>query len=120
MNIDREAVLKALRQAPLEGAKIHELATLTQADAKGKHRLPPLLAQLIEEGAVERAPGMRYRLVGWTPPARVAPRSRNIPRAPTSRWRDASSACWEIRMIRRPRSKRSSSAATSPTSFPRR
>src|SRR5438874_11795916 len=74
MNIDREAVLKALRQAPLEGAKIHELATLTQADAKGKHRLPPLLAQLIEEGAVERAPGMRYRLVGWTPPARVAPK----------------------------------------------
>jgi ribonuclease R len=69
MNIDREAVLKALRQAPPQGAKIHDLAVLAQADAKGKHRLPPLLAQLIAEGAVEKAPGMRYRLVGYTPPA---------------------------------------------------
>src|SRR5262249_14233933 len=74
MNIDREAGLKALRQAPPQGAKIHELAVRAQADAKGKHRLPPLLAQLIEEGAVEKAPGMRYRLVGWTPPAPALPK----------------------------------------------
>jgi ribonuclease R len=72
MNIDREAVLKALRQAPPQGVKIHELAVLTTADAKGKHRLPPLLAQLIEDGTVEKAPGMRYRLVGYAPPAPAA------------------------------------------------
>jgi ribonuclease R len=77
MNIDKEAVLKALRQAPPQGTKIHELATLTGADAKGKHRLPPLLATLIEEGIVEKAPGMRYRLVGYAPPA-PAPQKKGL------------------------------------------
>src|SRR5437868_2849549 len=69
MNIDKEAVLKALRQAPSQGVKIHELAGLLAADAKAKHRLPPLMATLIEEGAVEKGPGMRYRLVGFKPAA---------------------------------------------------
>jgi ribonuclease R len=67
MTIDKEAVLKALRAAP-RGLKVHELATAVNADAKGKHRLPPLLATLIEDGAIEKAPGMRYRLVGAAPP----------------------------------------------------
>ena len=34
--------------------------------------MPPLLSTLIEEGAVEKAPGMRYRLVGHAPPVTVA------------------------------------------------
>src|SRR5687767_1106347 len=76
MSIDKDMVLRALRQGSYQGLKIHELATAIKADAKGKHRLPPLLATLIEDGSVEKAPGMRYRMVGMAPPPAPPERPR--------------------------------------------
>jgi ribonuclease R len=67
--MDKENVLKALRQAPFEGLRAHELAGALGADVKGRHRLRALLATLVDDKAIEKAPGNRYRLVGLTPPA---------------------------------------------------
>jgi len=63
MTIDRDSVLKALRAAPV-GLRIDELSKVLVADAKGKHRVRALLTELIEEAAVEKSPGSKYRLVG--------------------------------------------------------
>jgi ribonuclease R len=64
MNIDKENVLKALRGADSDGLRAHELAGTMGADVKARHRLRTLLATLIEENAIEKAPGNRYRLFG--------------------------------------------------------
>ncbi|HEY7957493.1 MAG TPA: RNB domain-containing ribonuclease, partial [Polyangia bacterium] len=64
MIIDKENVLKALRHAPAGGLRLDELAKTLVGDAKGKHRLRPLLSELIEQGAIEKAPGGKYRLAG--------------------------------------------------------
>ncbi len=61
--MDREALLKTLRQAPPAGLRIEEIAEKMNADQKAKHRLVPLLAEAIDEGVVEKAPGKKYRLV---------------------------------------------------------
>jgi ribonuclease R len=66
--IDREHLLKALRAAPAAGLRAHELALAVGADAKGRHRMRRLLAELVDERAVEKAPGSRYRLVGHVAP----------------------------------------------------
>ncbi len=68
MNIDKENVLKALRAASWEGLRAHELADAMSADVKGRHRLRTLLANLVDENVVEKAPGQRYRIAGATPP----------------------------------------------------
>jgi ribonuclease R len=67
MTIDRDQVLKALRAAPV-GLRIDELAKAMGADAKGKHRVRALLAELLEDAAVEKAPNSKYRLVGMAVP----------------------------------------------------
>jgi ribonuclease R len=64
MDLEPEHVLKALRHAPREGLRADEIAKAVNADAKGKHRLRKLLSDLCEQGAVEKAPGSRYRLAG--------------------------------------------------------
>ncbi|HEX4460645.1 MAG TPA: hypothetical protein VIA18_21850, partial [Polyangia bacterium] len=56
--------MKALRGADSEGLRAHELAGAMGADVKARHRLRTLLATLVEENAIEKAPGNRYRLVG--------------------------------------------------------
>ncbi|HEX8953915.1 MAG TPA: RNB domain-containing ribonuclease, partial [Polyangia bacterium] len=68
MNIDKENLLKALRQGPYEGLRSHELAANMNADVKGRHRLRTLLDTLVDDKIVEKAPGNRFRLVGATPP----------------------------------------------------
>lgn len=68
MNVDKENVLKALRAAAWDGLPAHELAAALLADVKGRHRLRSLLATLVEDEVIEKAPGGRYRVVGATPP----------------------------------------------------
>ena len=68
MNIDKENLLKALRNGPFEGLRSHELAANLGADVKGRHRLRTLLDTLVDENIVEKAPGNRFRLVGAVPP----------------------------------------------------
>jgi ribonuclease R len=66
--LDRDEVLKALRLGPAAGYKTHELSDRLSADQKGRHRLRRLLADLVDENAIEKAEGGRYRLVGLAPP----------------------------------------------------
>ena len=68
MNIDKENVLKALRNGPHEGLRSHELAAVMSADVKGRHRLRTLLDHLVDESVLEKAAGNRYRIVGAPPP----------------------------------------------------
>src|SRR5437879_6288782 len=68
MNIDKENLLKALRNGPFEGLRSHELATNLGADVKGRHRLRTLLDTLVDDKVIEKAPGNRFRIVGATPP----------------------------------------------------
>ena len=68
MNIDKETLLKALRNGPGEGLRSHELAAAMAADLKGRHRLRTLLDTLVDHKVVEKAPGNRYRLVGTAAP----------------------------------------------------
>jgi ribonuclease R len=76
--VDRDAVLKALRAAPPEGLRLHELAVRLDADAKARHRLRPLLAALVDDNAVEKAPGSRWRLVGAPAPAPPPPKKGQV------------------------------------------
>lgn len=69
MNIDKEKLMKALRNGPWEGLRSHELAATMNADVKGRHRLRTLLDHLVDENVIEKAPGNRYRLIGAAPPA---------------------------------------------------
>jgi ribonuclease R len=69
MNVDKENVLKALRNGPWDGLRSHEIAEAMGADVKGRHRLRALLSSLVDDHVLEKAPGGRYRLVGATPPA---------------------------------------------------
>src|SRR5262245_8404167 len=68
MNIDKENLLKALRNGPYEGLRSHALAAAMNADVKGRHRLRTLLDHLVDENVIEKAPGNRYRIVGREPP----------------------------------------------------
>jgi ribonuclease R len=70
VTIDREVILKALRSAGA-GLRPDEIGKLVNADAKGKHRVRALLAELVDENVLEKVPGSRYRLVGYAPPAPV-------------------------------------------------
>jgi ribonuclease R len=72
MTIDKENVLKALKKAPYEGLRSHELGAALGVDVKGRHRLRTLLATLVEENILEKGPGSRYRLVGAQPPEPAA------------------------------------------------
>jgi ribonuclease R len=74
VEIDEEHLLKALRQAPPDGLRADEIGKLVNADARGKHRVRRLLGELVERGAIEKAPGSRYRLVGAAPPAPSVPK----------------------------------------------
>lgn len=76
MSIERNDVLKVLRLGPAIGLRSDELAKALGADKKTAHRLRRILAELVDESAVEKAPGSRYRLVGWTPPEPAAPQLR--------------------------------------------
>jgi ribonuclease R len=62
--MDKEAVLKALRNGPPQGLRAHELAATLNADQKAQHRLRKLLSDLLDADAIEKAPGARYRLIG--------------------------------------------------------
>ena len=79
MVIDRNNVLKVLSQVDAHGVRADQLATLMAGDAKSKHRLRKLLSDLIEEGAVEKAHGNRYRLVGAAPSAPAPATSGGAP-----------------------------------------
>jgi ribonuclease R len=68
MTIDKENLLKALRNGPYEGLRTHELAVAMAADVKGRHRLRTLIDHLVEENVLEKAPGGRIRIVGAAPP----------------------------------------------------
>jgi ribonuclease R len=72
MHIDRDLIQKALRAAGA-GLRSDEIVKVVNADAKGKHRIRAVLAELVDENIVEKAPGGRYRLVGYEPPAPAAP-----------------------------------------------
>ena len=85
MNIDKENLLKALRNGAAEGLRSHELADGMNADVKGRHRLRTLLDTLVDDKVLEKAPGNRYRIVG-APPVAVAP-----PPSPARRCRRAGS-----------------------------
>src|SRR5258708_6653003 len=67
--MEKEAVLKALRNGPPEGLRAHELAGTLNADQKGQHRLRKLISDLLDDKAIEKAPGARYRLIGAPAPA---------------------------------------------------
>lgn len=77
MQIDKEVILKALRTAGA-GLRADEIVKVTNADAKGKHRLRALLAELVDSNVVEKVPGSRYRLVGYAPPEPVKVPARGI------------------------------------------
>jgi ribonuclease R len=62
MDITKEKIMDAVRRAPPHGLKMHELAQKLGLDTKGSHRLRRLLEELQASGAVERAPGARYRV----------------------------------------------------------
>ena len=87
MNLTRDPLLAALRSATdPRGLQPHEIAaTIGGDDPKIKHRLRPLLAQLLDENLVEKAEGGRYRLVGWRPAAPPAPPVPVADRAPRRR-----------------------------------
>ena len=72
MNIDKENLLKALRNGPYEGLRSHELAAAMNADVKGRHRLRTLLDNLVDANVIEKAPGNRFRIVGREPPIAAA------------------------------------------------
>jgi ribonuclease R len=72
VQIDKELILKALRTAGA-GLRTDEIVKVTNADAKGKHRIRTLLAQLVDENVLEKVPGSRYRLVGYAPPEPITP-----------------------------------------------
>jgi ribonuclease R len=77
--MDRDDLLAALRRArDPRGLKTHEVAEALAADDKGRHRVRKLLAELADEGVIEKSEGARYRIVGWTP----EPGARLPPRAP--------------------------------------
>ncbi len=80
MNFDREQVLAALRRArDPRGLKPHELAVELGADEKSRHRVRKFLADLVEEGLLEKTEGQRYRILGWKP---AAPGLQPRPQAP--------------------------------------
>ena len=62
--MEEEKIIAALLRGPHEGLRTHELENLLNVDNKTRHRLRPLLAQLVESGRIEKAPGSRYRVVG--------------------------------------------------------
>ena len=75
MIVDRDLILRALRPAGA-GLRPDEIVKSVQADAKGKHRVRALLAELVDEDVLEKAPGGRYRIKGWTPPASAKPAAK--------------------------------------------
>jgi len=82
VHIDKELILKALRTAGA-GLRTDELVKIVSADAKGKHRIRALLAELVDENVLEKAPDARYRLVGYAPPAPVTPAAKTkLPAGP--------------------------------------
>src|SRR3954469_8202553 len=72
MQIDRDLILKALRSAGA-GLRPDELVKAVNADAKGKHRIRALLAELVDENVLEKAPAGRYRIFGYQPPEPAKP-----------------------------------------------
>ena len=62
--IEKNAVVDAVKRAPVRGWKVTELATAMSLDGHGRHRLRRLLEELLDAGQVEKAPGARYRLPG--------------------------------------------------------
>ncbi|MDB4967691.1 MAG: ribonuclease, partial [Myxococcales bacterium] len=81
MNIDKENLLKALRNAAWDGLRTHELADAMGADVKGRHRLRTLLGTLVDEKVVEKAPGGRYRVVGREAPVvKAGPTGEALPK----------------------------------------
>jgi ribonuclease R len=62
--LEKNAVVDAVRRAPVRGWKVTELATAMSLDGHGRHRLRRMLEELLDAGVVEKAPGARYRLPG--------------------------------------------------------
>lgn len=64
-----EQIIKTLRTAPPEGYQLHELWQQLGADLKLRHRVRAAVADLIDDGQLEKAVGSRVRLVGSGPAA---------------------------------------------------
>ena len=62
--LEKNAVVDAVRRAPSQGWKVNELATAMSLDGHGRHRLRRLLEELLDAGTLEKAPGARYRMPG--------------------------------------------------------
>ena len=65
-----EIVLAALRGASdARGYKLHELVALVAGETRARHRVRAIMAELLDQGVVEKTEGGRYRVVGWVPVA---------------------------------------------------
>src|SRR5262245_23746908 len=78
MTLDNDKIVAALGRGP---ATMEELVGRLELDAKTRHRLRKLVAELVSAGGVEKAPGGRFRLPGQTAaaPAGVVGRIRVHP-----------------------------------------
>src|SRR5712692_2746613 len=76
VKLDRQQLLKTVRAGPPAGLTGHQLGDQLGLDRKQRHRLRSLIAELVDEGVIDKAPGARFRLHAAPPQPSRPPASK--------------------------------------------